>query len=333
MAKILLTGARGQAGSDIEFALLKAGHTVISATHKTLDISQADHVMSAVLDSRADAVINAAAYSNVEKAGDESSLAYNTNAMGARNLAKACAQAQIPLIHLSTDYVFSDNKHAPHKEDDPTFTECFYGKSKLDGENMIISSGCRYLIVRTSWLFGRFGRNFVKIMLSMAQDRDEIAVVCDQLGNPTPVRPLAEALVKMTEQALKPDFDKFGIYHFCGEDATTWDEFARTIFALACQMNVLSHDVNVISITSNEFKSKAKRPSDSRLDTSKVREVFDLEIPYWPNYLSEVIQSYVRECQGLLPVENYDNTMGILEQAGDPVNVVAATATGPAAQA
>lgn len=299
MAKILLTGAAGQVGKEIELAALKRGHSVISCPHTALDISQADRVLSAVVDSKADVVINAAAYTNVEKAESETAVAYGVNALGARYLAQACAQAKIPLVHISTDYVFSDDKGQEHQVDDRTFTECTYGKTKLEGESYIQTSGCKYLIVRTSWIFGRFGRNFVKIMLTMGQDRNEIAVVYDQLGNPTPARPLAEALVQMAERAIEPDFKDFGIYHYCGYDATTWADFACTIFDLAYQMKVLNHQVAVRPISSADFKSKVKRPRDSRLCCDKTVQVFNLQPPAWSKYIGEVINAYVRECQGL----------------------------------
>lgn len=302
MAKILLTGAAGQVGKELEIALLKRGHKVVSCPHSALDVSSADRVLSAVLDSKAEAVINAAAYTNVEKAESEAAVAYSVNALGPRYLAQACKQANIPLVHISTDYVFSDDKGQEHKVDDPTNTECTYGKTKLEGESYIQMSGCKYLIVRTSWVFGRFGRNFVKIMLSMGQDRNEIAVVCDQLGNPTPARPLAEALVLMTEQAMQPDFKDFGVYHFCGYDATTWADFAGAIFNLAYQMKVLNHQVAVLPITSKDFKSKVKRPHDSRLNCDKTVQVFHVQLPNWSSYLGEVVNAYVRECQGLAVV-------------------------------
>lgn len=299
MAKVLLAGASGQVGKELEIALLQRGHTVVSCPHSALDVGNADSVMSAVIDSKAQAVINAAAYTNVEKAESETAVAYSVNALGARYLAQACKQADIPLIHISTDYVFSDDKGQEHQVDDPTHTECTYGKTKLEGENYIQMSGCKYLIVRTSWVFGRFGRNFVKIMLSMGQDRNEIAVVCDQLGNPTPARPLAEALVLMTEQALRPDFNNFGIYHFSGYDAATWADFAFAIFETAYQMKVLNHKVAVLPISSKDFKSKVKRPKDSRLNCDKTIEVFNIQPPQWSEYIGEVISAYVRECQGV----------------------------------
>lgn len=314
MARIFLTGASGQVGRDIEFALLKQGDVVISSTHRTLDITNLDDVMSAISSSNADLVINAAAYTNVEKSEDEPAIAVNVNALGPRNLAKACLSCNIPLIHISTDYVFSGGKRKEHVETDPTKVECEYGRSKLDGERNIIDSGCKHLIVRTSWLFGCFGRNFVKIMLSMVQERSEVAVVCDQLGNPTPVRPLAECLVKMANRVLSDkDFDNWGIYHFCGYEPTTWDNFARAIFANANRMGLLDHSVNVVSISSEEFKSKAKRPADSRLNCDKIASVFGVKLPYWEDYLGEVIHAFYRERQGLTPVEDYDHTISIID--------------------
>lgn len=329
MALIFLTGSQGQVGSEVELALLQAGHKVVSAPHRALNIMQEDHVLSAVLDSKADAVINAAAYANVEQAEEESTLAFGTNTLGPRNLALACAQADIPLIHLSTDYVFSDHKHAPHYEDDPTHAECIYGKSKLDGENLILASGCKHLIVRTSWLFGRFGRNFVKIMLTLAKERKELSIVCDQLGNPTPVRPLAAALVKMTEAALRPEFNDYGIYHYAGMEPTSWDEFARAIFAQAMEQKALNHEVKVRSISSNDFKSKAKRPVDSRLDCAKIEQVFGIKPPKWQEFLGEVITAYMRECQGLTPVDGYDNTTSLVEST-QVTHTIITNATGPA---
>ena len=303
MARILLTGAKGQVGSDLERVLLQKGHEVIMGTRQALDITKADRVLSAILDGKPNAVINAAAYTNVERAESEPPLAYNVNALGVRNIAKACAQAHIPLIHISTDYVCANDLKREHTEEDPTEATCVYGKSKLAGEHYIIEAGCPFIIVRTSWVFGRFGRNFVKAMLAMGRERHEIAVVSDQLGNPTPVRPLAKAIVTMMEQALLPDFKDYGIYNYCGHDATTWDEFARLIFHKANELKTIKHQVQVRSILSTEFKSKAMRPVDSRLDCTKCQQVFKLAMPYWPDYIEEVITSFERERCGISPVE------------------------------
>lgn len=314
MAKVFLTGAKGQLGCELELSLLQAGHQVVSTTHTSLDITDADRVLSAIAAAKPQVVINAAAFTNVEKAESESTVAYSVNALGVRNLSKACAQHHVLLIHLSSDYVLSEEKPGPHSEDAPTKGSCVYGKTKLEGERFVQSSGCPYLIVRTSWVFGRFGRNFVKVMLSLAQERERVAVVCDQLGNPTPARPLADALVKMAERALEPDFKDYGIYHYCGYEATSWDEFAREIFAQAQKQNLLPHEVEVLSISSKDFKSKVQRPHDSRLSCTKLKRVFNLDPPYWMQYLSEVLHAYERERKGLLPVEGYDHTLSVFKQ-------------------
>lgn len=309
MARVFLTGAKGQCGSEIELALLKRGHEVISSSHDTLDITDQEKVQSAIMYSKADMVINAAAYTNVERAETDTHIAYKVNALGARNVAQACAQANIPLIHISSDYVLSDNHECLHYEDDKPVTECAYGKSKLEGENYIIHSGCKHIIIRTSWVFGRYGRNFVKIMLSLGKTRDDIAVVYDQVGNPTPARPLAEALCKITEHIIeREDFNEWGIYHYGGINPVSWYDFAVSIFDLAERMKWLPHHVNVSGITSDQFPSKAKRPRDSRMAMDKILNVFGIEAPYWPNYLEEVGHAYLRECQNLMIVDGYDNT-------------------------
>ena len=309
MARVFVTGAKGQVGSELEYALLKAGHQVVSSSHQSLDISQYDNVRSALKASGVDIVVNTAAFTNVERAESEKAVAYSVNALGARNLATCCAQLDIPLIHLSTDYVFAVDKEGPHKEDDVTAGHSVYAKSKLEGEHFVLDSGCKALIIRTSWLFGRFGRNFVKIMLSLARERHEIAVVSDQLGNPTPVRALAEAIVKIIPQVLKPTFKDFGVYHFSGFEATSWDDFAREIFRRAQQQHVINHEINVVSISSEEYKSKAMRPHDSRLNCDKFKSTFGITMPYWPQYLAEVIRAYQRESKGQLPLDGYDHTL------------------------
>lgn len=313
MATIFLAGAHGQVGTEIEFELLKKGHKVVSATHKTLDITDKATVLSAVESCKPDLIINAAAYTNVEKSEEEIAQAYNVNAIGVRNLAKAALAQDIPLIHLSTDYVFYDEKHRPHTEDDPVNSECIYGKSKLEGETFVQNSGCKHIIMRVSWIFGRYGSNFVKAMLSMAQAQKEIAVVCDQLGNPTPAQAVAECIAKLTDKLIDTkDFEEWGIYHYCGRDAVTWDHFANNIFEQALKLKAIPHEVSVVPITSDEFKSKAKRPVDSRMSCERIKKVFDIEQPVWQDFLPSVIDAFQRQCDGKPPVDNYDANKSLI---------------------
>ena len=295
MTRILLTGAGGQLGKELEPCLLNNGYEVIACSHQDLDICKEDYVLSAVLESNSDLIINAAAYTNVELAENEVTKAFEVNAYGPRNLAKAARKADIPLIHISTDYVFSSLLGRPHKEDDATSPQSVYGKSKLEGEEYIKIHCNKYLIVRTSWVFGRYGNNFVKSMLRLAQKYDAISVVSDQKGNPTPARALAVALNKIIPEVLKADFNNFGIYNFAGQPATTWDSFARDIFNYAKLAGLLNKNMEVKSILAKDYPSKVQRPADSRLDTQKFYDVFKIEMPQWQDYLPETVGEFFDE--------------------------------------
>ena len=182
-----------------------------------------------------------------------------------------------------------------HREDDAVEAQCVYGKSKLEGEDNIIACCSKYLIVRSSWIFGRYGNNFVKTMLRLAGKYDAVSVVSDQKGNPTPARALAEALCIMTHEALKPDFKDYGIYHFAGNPAITWDEFARSVFKYAKLAGFIQKDMVVKSILAKDYPSKAVRPYDSRLDTNKINEVFKIDLPDWHDYLPETVGEFFDE--------------------------------------
>lgn len=305
MAKILLTGAHGQVGIEVELALLKKGHQVVSCSHSSLDITDLDWVLSAVNKAKPDVVINAAAYTNVEKAEQEQKLCYEVNVTGVANLAQACKELDIPLIHISTDYVFYENIGRPHVEDDPTSALSVYGRSKIEAEKTLIESGCKYIIVRSSWIFGRFGSNFVKKMMSFSLDRNEVAVVFDQIGNPTPSQALGETLAEIAVLATAKDFEHFGIYHYASNQATTWYDIARRIFVRAKQLNILHKDMTVIPVNSEVFKSSAQRPCNSLLDSSKIQKVFGIKLPNWEDYLDETITAWDRLNKGLSPVEFY----------------------------
>ena len=290
--RVLVTGSSGQVGREIELALLNDLHEVVLAPHENLDITNFERVRSAVFDTHVQAIINAAAYTNVEKAEDDYIDAYAVNALGAGNLAKAAFEARVPLVHISTDYVFSKATGRAHLEDEKTFVQSAYGKTKLAGEELVISSGCSYAILRTSWIFGPFGHNFVKTMLRVAQDKDLLKVVCDQKGSPTPASEIAKACVVMAKALVeKPELNLEVIYHFAGTPYTTWDEFARVILAKAFELNLLDHEVSVQSILSEEYPSKVERPLDSRLDCTKIYEVFGLKMPYWEDYLEQTLKA------------------------------------------
>ncbi len=293
--QVMVTGAAGQLGRELEEALLRQGHSVISCPHQSLDITNLQAVLSAVEAGKPGCIINGAAYTNVEKAETDIMKAYLVNAVGASNVAMACATYDVPLIHISTDYVFSQGR-GPWRESDKTKTACEYGRTKLCGEEFVYKSGCRHLIIRASWIFGRYGSNFVKTMLRLGQTHGEVKVVDDQKGNPTPALALAEDIAsKILPVFVSEDFDDCGIYHYAGMQSTTWDEFARAIFKIAHEDGLIPAEVLVKSIPSYEYPSKVERPADSSLDCTKICKRFDLGMPMWIDYLPAVLHSAYEE--------------------------------------
>ncbi|MBO6258961.1 MAG: dTDP-4-dehydrorhamnose reductase [Succinivibrio sp.] len=291
MSRILVTGANGQVGQELVNALMIQGYEVIAAGHADLDITSEAAVEGCVGETGIDAVINSAAYTAVDRAENDRTAAHLINAQGPRYLAAACQKAQIPLIHISTDYVLDTVRGEPHLETERPRASCVYGSTKLEGENFIKESGCNYLIFRISWVFGRFGRNFVKTMLRLGTEREEIAVVSDELGAPTPARAFAEALALIMGQVLQPNFKDYGIYHYCGTPFCSWSQFARDIFECADSLNLLPHAVNVRDISAREYGATAARPADSRLNTDKFSRVFGIAMPDWHDYLQETLNA------------------------------------------
>ncbi|MDY6321564.1 MAG: dTDP-4-dehydrorhamnose reductase [Succinivibrio sp.] len=291
MRRILLTGAKGQLGRECDEALLRAGFAVIAADHQSLDITSLQAVESAFEAAKPDAVINCAAYTKVDLAEDEEEKALAANAAGPGNLAECCARAGVPLLHVSTDYVFDSPLNAPHKEDEPPRAGCAYGRTKLEGERLIAAKAdCHYLIVRAGGLFGRYGNNFPKVMLRHALKDPQLRVVGDQRLTPAPARALAEALVRMLQSSLTEQFDGWGIYHFPGLPSVSWYDFACAVLACARKCGLLGRDVPVSKITSAEYPVKAKRPSDSRLASEKIQKVFGISLPDWHDYLEETLR-------------------------------------------
>ena len=249
--KILVTGANGMLGQDLCPALEDAGYTVIGASREILDITDKDNVKQVISDVLPNIIIHCAAYTNVEKAESEQNKAMLTNAEGTKYIAEACAEWDIPLVYISTDYVFDGSKTTPYKVTDKPNPINFYGMSKLRGEEFVKQYCSKYHIIRTSWLYGHHGNNFVETMLAL-KDKDEIRVVDDQIGSPTWTMDLSEAIVKIIKMP-------YGIYHASGEGETSWYGFAREI---------LGADSNLIPCRSEAYKTEAKRPAYSVLENS-----------------------------------------------------------------
>lgn len=285
---VLLTGARGQVGWEVARRAAAAGFTVKACGHSDLDIAQRDAVARAVDDAAPKAVINAGAYTAVDKAESERDAAFAVNRDGPANLTDACARAQIPLIHISTDYVFDGAKTSAYVENDPVAPLGVYGASKLAGEDAVRSSGARHVILRTAWVYGIEGHNFVKTMLRLGRERDTLRVVADQHGCPTFAGDLADAILAVVRNVTaNPKPDMWGTFHCVNAEATTWNAFARKIFDLAAPK--LGKKPVVEAITTADYPTPAKRPANSVLDCGKIKRIHGIALRPWPAALEDVL--------------------------------------------
>jgi dTDP-4-dehydrorhamnose reductase len=297
--KILVTGANGQVG----WALTQQGssqHEILALDHNGLDITDPIAVQKTVENNKPDVVINAAAYTAVDKAEQEPELAFAVNRDGPRHLATACAHVQIPLVHISTDYVFDGRKTDPYREDDPIAPLGVYGRSKWEGEEVVRQNLPIHIILRVSWVFGDHGHNFVKTMLRLAREREQLRVVADQHGCPTYAGQIAAVLLNLAEQSAprkrrsgqqtEPVRAHWGTYHYSGAPATTWHGFAEAIIAKARAYETLSVN-DVVPITTEDFPTPAVRPANSMLDGSLLKERFDIDPGNWQAGLETMLQA------------------------------------------
>ena len=253
--KILITGAYGMLGSDLREVL--KNHELIVTGSKDLDITNEENVIDFIDENSPEVVINAAAYTAVDDCENNYDEAYAVNAIGPKNLAIACKKQDVPLVHISTDYVFDGSKRTPLLENDALGPQSAYGKTKLEGEKFIQEYADKYFILRTAWLYGLHGNNFVQTMLSLAENHDEITVVDDQIGSPTYSLDLAVSIANLLNS------DKYGIYHLTNEGECSWYEFSKRIFELS------DVDVKVLPVTTEEFPRPAPRPHYSVLSNQK----------------------------------------------------------------
>ena len=287
--KILITGAQGQVGKELTSTASAKGFEVIAASRADLDITQAQSVENYITQYQPDIVINAAAHTAVDKAESEQDLAFAINRDGAKNIAAACKKQNIPLLHISTDYVFDGTKSEPYSENDTVSPLGIYGESKWQGEEIIRKNLNDHLILRVAWVFGAQGNNFVKTMLRLGEDRDELNVVADQFGGPSPAKNIAQILIDLVERYKKDGTLAWGTYHYCGNSKTTWYDFAKEIFKQAFELGLLNKEVKVNPITTAEYPTAAKRPGNSMLDCSKLKTTFGIEMPEWKEALKQVL--------------------------------------------
>jgi len=288
---ILITGADGQLGSELLRRAAQYEVTTTGLTRAQLDITDAEAVRRTVLQSGVVAVVNAAAYTAVDKAESEMALAYAVNRDGAAHLARACAAANIPLIHVSTDYVFDGSKTTPYTEDDRVHPVSVYGASKEAGEQMLRSALARHIILRTAWVYSPFGHNFVKTMLRLARERDSLRVVADQHGCPTAAGDLAEAILQIVLRIEAEGEVPWGTYHYCGAGSTTWHGFAEAVVHQAAP--ALGRSVPVVPITTADYPTPARRPANSVLDCRRIQERLGIQPRPWRESLNDVMDELI----------------------------------------
>ncbi len=274
--KILVTGINGQAGWELARRGPGQGYEIIGCSHADLDITDHQSLTAKLEEISPALVINCAAYTAVDQAESDKKTAWAVNRDGPACLAKGCLSHQIPLIHLSTDYVFDGRSSRPYKENDPVNPLGVYGKSKEAGEQEIRRILPAHLIIRTSWVFGAHGHNFVKTMLRLGKTKKELKVVADQWGCPTFAGDLADGLLKICRKIQLNRDIPWGTYHYCGSSKVSWYEFAMLIFA-AVQDKIPLRVKKVAAITTGEFPAPAKRPGNSVLDCSRIKHAFNVE--------------------------------------------------------
>ena len=279
---ILVTGALGQLGSELRIVAAGASDNYIYTDVAELDITDRNAVFSFVKANGVGAIVNCAAFTDVDRAEDVPELAERINAGAVANLADAMAACGGLLVHISTDYVFGGECfNTPITEDAAGSPTGVYGLTKLHGEQAVLASGCRYVIIRTAWLYSEFGRNFVKTMLRLTSTRPQINVVFDQVGTPTYALDLARAVFKIVDGRLYEGRE--GIYHFTNEGVCSWYDFARAVAERS------GSSCTVLPCHSSEFPSKVRRPSYSVLDKTKIKTAFGVAVPYWTDSLAECL--------------------------------------------
>ena len=271
---ILVTGANGQLGNEVRRLGAVSPNNYIFTDVAELDITNADAVMNAVKAASVDIIVNCAAYTNVDKAESDEATAELINATAVANLAAAMKEVGGTLFHVSTDYVFGSEGNTPRTEDMPLNPLGVYGRTKLHGEQAILESGCKALIFRTAWLYSEFGNNFLKTMMRLTAEREQLNVVFDQVGTPTYAGDLALAIFSIIEAGVYEGNE--GVYHFSNEGVCSWYDFAVEIAAAAGNANCRINPCH-----SSEFPSPVTRPPYSVLDKTKIKATFDIDIPHW----------------------------------------------------
>jgi|TARA_B110000503_G_scaffold35328_1_gene57722 dTDP-4-dehydrorhamnose reductase len=285
--RVLMLGANGQLGRCLADQLMGANHETILTSRSEIDITDFSATRVKISQINPDVVINASAYTGVDDAESKTQKADLVNHLAVANIAYICADIESVLIHISTDYVFDGEASAAYGEEAQTNPQGVYGKTKLLGDIAIQQSGCKHLIIRTAWVFSEYGNNFMKTMLRLGAERDELSIVGDQIGCPTYAQDLARAIVAMLPKVESNQW-QYGVYHYCGDSACSWYEFAEAIFKQAkeCGFKVPNR---INSITTVDYPTPAKRPAYSVLDCSTITTAFDITASNWRQGIVDVL--------------------------------------------
>ena len=283
--KILVLGCKGQLGRSLNDQLKSTHHEVIYTSREQIDIADFEQTKNQIKKISPHLIINATAYTAVDKAEEDEKTANLINHLAVKNIANNCNRQGCWLIHISTDYVFDGNSKIPYKESDKTNPQGVYGETKHNGELAIQASGCKYIILRTAWMFSEYGDNFLKTMLRLGAYRDELSIVGDQIGCPTYAQDIARSVVEIVPQLYLRKYN--GLYHYCGDQPCSWFDFANAIFDQA-MVNNLKIPNKVNSIETSAYPTPAKRPAFSVLNCSKIENDFGVQASNWRDGIGKV---------------------------------------------
>ena len=294
--RIVVTGRDGQVARSLAERGAQKGHEVVCVGRPELDLGgDPDLIAAAIEQARPEVIVSAAAYTAVDAAESDPDLAFAINERGAAAVARAARTIDVPLIHISTDYVFDGAKSAPYGEGDPTGPTGVYGRSKLAGEDAVRSAQPDSAVLRTAWVYSPFGANFVKTMLRLASDRDEIKVVADQRGNPTSALDIADGIIDVATNLESGNEHHRGIFHMTAAGETSWAGFAEAIFAASDRFGGPS--ARVVPITTADYPTPARRPANSSLDSTRIENRHGVRLPHWRDSLETVVRRLLEDAR------------------------------------
>lgn len=293
----LVFGKNGQVGRALQNLTLKHGYNWTFAGREDIDLSDPASLQAFIEKHKPEGLINAAAYTAVDKAESEPDIAFAVNAKAPAIMAAYCKARDIPFVHISTDYVFDGTKETPYVESDPVAPLSVYGQSKADGEDAILACGGKSIILRTSWVYAPEGKNFVNTMIRLGQEKDTLRIVSDQIGAPTAAFDIAEALTKIWPELCKAqenDPAKTGLFHMSAQGGTSWYGFAEDIFKQLSEKGIKTPE-RIEPIPTSAYPTPAKRPLNSRLDCEKLQRSYGVTLPEWPNSLARCLNEILKD--------------------------------------